>query len=326
MRLGTLREGGRDGTLVLVAHDGARFVRAGAVAHSLQAALDDWPHAEVALRALAARLDSGDIAGEPVVAPAFAAPLPRAYEWIDGSAFLSHVRLTRRSRGAEPPADLLTNPLVYQGGSGVLLGPRETLTVLDPAFGLDFEAEVAVITGDVPRGLTAQAAAGSVRLLCLLNDVTLRGLVPGELAKGFGFLQSKPPTSFAPYAVTPDELGDAWRDGRVHLPALCFRNGVAVGRADAGEMHFSFFDLIAHAARTRPLVTGTIIGSGTVSSEDPQAGVSCLVEARMRETLATGAATTEYLRAGDLVRIEMRDDEGRDVFGRIEQRIAGAAP
>jgi fumarylacetoacetate (FAA) hydrolase len=334
MRLGTLREsgrdggsaGGRDGTLVVVARDGTRFARATAIAPTLQAALDAWPHTQPALMALSARLDNGEVTGEPLIPTAFTAPLPRAYEWIDGSAFLSHVRLARRSRGAEPPPDLLTNPLVYQGGSGVLLGPRDPLPRFEPAFGLDFEAELAVITGDVPMGITPAAAASCVRLVCLLNDVTLRGLVPGELAKGFGFLQSKPSTAFAPYAVTPDELGGAWRDGRVHLPVLCFRNGVAVGHADAGEMHFSFHDLIAHAARTRRLLAGTIIGSGTVSSDDASAGVSCLVEARMREILATGSATTEYLRPGDAIRIEVRDDRGRDVFGRIEQHVESETP
>ena len=325
MRLGTVRAGAhperRDGTLVVIAKDGARFARASSIAPNLQVALDTWASAEPQLQILAQRLDRGELAGEPVDAVTFAAPLPRAYEWLDGSAFLSHVRLARQARGAEPPADLLTTPLMYQGGSGVLLGPRDPLRVGEVAHGLDFEAELAVITRDVPAGVTAAEAESMILLLCLVNDVTLRGLAPGELARGLGFVHAKPPTAFAPYAVTPDELGDAFRGGRVHLPIACFRNDRTVGEACAGEMFFSFPDLIAHAARTRPLTAGTIIGSGTVSNEDGARGVSCLVEARMRETLATGAPVTDYLRPGEKIRIEVRDLEGRSVFGRIEQEI-----
>ena len=311
----------RDGDLVVIAHDGTRCASAAAVAPTLQAALDDWARAEPPLRALAARLDAGEIAGEPTAQVEFAAPLPRAYEWLDGSAFLSHVRLARKSRGAEPPADLLTSPLMYQGGSGRLLGPRDPLPFGDPSLGLDFEAEIAVVTGDVPAGISAGDAAPTIRLVCLVNDVTLRALVPAELAKNFGFLQAKPPTAFAPYAITPDELGPDYREGRVHRPVRCFRNGVEVGHADAGEMFFSFFDLIAHAALTRPLTAGTVIGSGTVSNEDLSRGVSCLVEARMREILTAGAPKTEYLRPGETIAIEVRDRDGRDLFGRIEQEV-----
>jgi fumarylacetoacetate (FAA) hydrolase len=320
MRLATLRAGGRDGTLVVVRSDGRVAARAGDVT-TLQEALDDWERAEPRLRALATRLEDGAVEGEPLDPAALAAPLPRAYEWLDGSAFLSHVRLARRARGAEPPADLLTNPLVYQGGSGTLAGPRDPLPFTDPALGLDFEAEIGAIVGDVPRGIGAAAASGSVRLLCLLNDVTLRNLVPGELAKGFGFVQSKPATAFAPLAVTPDELGGAWRAGRLHLRVRCARNGREVGACDAGGMHFSFFDLIAHVAATRRLTAGTILGSGTVSSEDPTAGVGCLVEARMRETLASGAAATPYLQTGERITIEVIDDAGRSVFGAIDQTV-----
>jgi fumarylacetoacetate (FAA) hydrolase len=321
MRLATLRAGGRDGTLVVVRKDGARFARAAGIAGTLQAALDGWASLEPPLRDLADRLDRGQEPGEALDPAAFTAPLPRAYEWLDGSAFLSHVRLARKARGADLPPALLTDPLVYQGGSGVLLGPRDPLPFVDPALGLDYEAEIGVILGDVPRGVAPAEAKPCVRLLCLLNDVTLRNLVPPELAKGFGFVQSKPSTAFAPFALTPDELGDAWRDGRVHLAVRCTLNGATVGQCEAGEMHFSFYDLVSHVARTRALTAGTILGSGTVSNEDPARGVSCLVERRMRETLASGSAQTPYLKPGDNIRIEVLDRAGRSSFGAIEQSV-----
>jgi fumarylacetoacetate (FAA) hydrolase len=321
MRLSTLRAGGRDGTLVVVRKDGARFAPATGIAPTLQAALDGWGSTERELRALAARLDSGELPGTPLETAQPTAPLPRAYEWLDGSAFLSHVRLARQARGADLPPDLLTDPLVYQGGSGVFLGPRDPLPFVDPALGLDYEAEVGVILGDVPRGMSAAGAAGCIRLICLLNDVTLRNQIPRELAKGFGFVQSKPSTAFAPFAVTPDELGPAWRDGRVHLNVRSTLNGTVVGDCDAGEMHFSFFDLIAHVARTRALSAGTILGSGTVSNADVARGVSCLVERRMRETLASGSAQTPYLKPGDNIRIEVLDPTGRSLFGSIDQTV-----
>ena len=324
MRVCTLRAGGRDGTLAVVSSDGTRCAPAGAVAATLQGALDEWPTAESAMRALAARLDSRELPGQPLDPAAVAAPLPRAYEWIDGSAFLHHVRLARRSRGAEPPPDLGTDPLVYQGGSGVLLGPRDPLVFSDPVLGLDFEAELGVILGDVPRGSTPARAAGAIRLVCLLNDVTLRNLIPRELAKGFGFLQAKPSTAFAPFAVTPDELGPAWREGRLHLRVRCTLNGALTGDCDAGAMHFSFPDLIAHVTRTRALTAGTIVGSGTVSNEDPARGVSCLVERRMQETIASGSPQTPYLKAGDRIRIEVLDPTGRSVFGDIDQKVEGS--
>ena len=327
MRLATLRDGTRDGALLVVGRDGRSCARAAEVAPTLQAALDDWPRAAPALAALAVRLEAGGVAAQPVDEARLGPPLPRAYEWIDGSAFLNHVRLVRRARGATPPPTLEIDPLVYQGGSGVLLGPRDDLTLADSEWGLDFESEVAVILGDVPRGTTAAQAAAHVRLVMLANDVTLRNLVPGELAKGFGFFQSKPATAFSPFAVTPDELGGAWRDGRVHLPlrtTLKRAGGAAhlVGDPDAGvEMHFSFFDLIGHVAHTRSLCAGTILGSGTVSNADPARGVSCLVELRARETISGGAPVTPYLAAGDAVAIEMADAGGRDLFGRIAERV-----
>jgi fumarylacetoacetate (FAA) hydrolase len=324
MRLATVRDGSRDGRLVVVRRDGDAVLDAGAVAPTLQAALDRWDHAAPSLRALAASLDAGDVDGEPLDPDALLSPLPRAYEWVDASAFLEHVRLVRRARGAEPPPTLETDPLVYQGGSGVLLAPTEDLPLPDPAWGLDLEGEVCCALGDVPRGVTATEAARHVRLLLLANDVTLRNLVPGELAKGFGFFQSKPATAFSPFAVTPDELGPAWRDGRVHLRLTVRWNGDVVGDVDAGEMHFSFFQLIEHVARTRAFTAGTILGSGTVSNADRARGWSCIAEARALELIAHGEARTRFLAAGDTVEIEMRDGAGRNVFGTIAQRVVPA--
>jgi fumarylacetoacetate (FAA) hydrolase len=321
MKLATLRAGGRDGTLVVVRRDGGFYVPAADVAPTLQSALEGWDRAQPALAALAARLDSGELRGEPLRLTDLHSPLPRAYEWIDGSAFLSHVRLARRSRGAEPPPNLATDPLVYQGGSGVLLAPTDSIPPGAPEWGLDFEGEICAILGDVPLGTTAAEAPPLVRLLCLVNDVTLRNLVPGELAKGFGFFQSKPASAFSPFAVTPDELGPAWREGRVHLPLRVQHNGTLVGQCEAGEMHFSFYDLIGHIARTRAFVAGTLLGSGTVSNEDPSRGISCLVERRMIEQLNDGAARTPYLKTGDTVRIEMLDAAGASVFGAIDQKV-----
>ena len=318
MRLATLRDGTRDGALIVVGRDGDRFARAATVAPTLQAALDDWDRAAPALTALAAG------ASEPLDIARLGPPLPRAYEWIDGSAFLEHVRRVRAARGATPPASLETDPLVYQGGSGVLLGPRDDIPLGDPAWGLDFESEIAVILGDTPQGTRAAEASLRVRLVMLANDITLRALVSDELAKGFGFFQSKPATAFSPFAVTPDELGPAWRDGRVHLPVRTTYNGTLTGDPDAGEMHFSFFDLIAHIARTRSFAAGTILGSGTVSNADRARGVSCLVERRALEQIDGGRATTPYMVAGDAIAIELRDASGRDVCGRIEQRVVTA--
>ncbi len=325
MRLATLRDGSRDGRLAVVRHDGAVLAPATGIAGTLQAALDDWPGCEPRLRALAAELDGGTLAGEPVVPEALCAPLPRAYEWVDGSAFLNHVRLVRRARGADLPPSLESDPLVYQGGSGVLCGPREPLQLLDESFGLDFEGEVCAILGDVPQGARAEDAARHVRLLVLANDVTLRNLVPGELAKGFGFFQSKPATAFSPFAATPDELGPAWKGGRVHLRLRVVYNGALVGDCEAGpEMHFSFFDLVGHIARTRAFTAGTILGSGTVSNADRARGVSCLAERRTIEVLDAGPGgkpRTPFMKRGDRVEIEMLDPAGRSVFGKIAQEV-----
>jgi len=324
VRLATLNDGRRDGALVVVARDGRRFARAAGVAPTLQAALEDWSHFEPLLAELAAKLDAGG-GGESLDGARLDAPLPRAYEWIDGSAFLEHARRVRKARGAEPPPTLETDPLVYQGGSGIFLAPRDTIRVSDLAWGLDFESEVAVILDHTREGTPAADAAGRVCLLMLVNDVTLRNLVPDELAKGFGFFQSKPATAFSPFAITPDELGDAWRGGRVHLRLRSIYNGALVGDPNAGEMHFSFFDLIAHIARTRSFTAGTILGSGTVSNADRARGVSCLAELRALEMIDTGRATTPFMASGDTIAIEMLGDDGRDLFGRIEQRVVKGA-
>lgn len=325
MKLATLRDGTRDGALVVVRRDNQVFARATAIAPNLQAALDDWDRAAPALQALSAKLESKELAGEPLDVAALAAPLPRAYEWVDGSAFLNHVILVRKARGAEPPATLETDPLVYQGGSSRFLGPTEPILLADEAWGLDFESEVAVILGDVPQGTTAAEAGKYVRLVTLVNDVTLRNLIPPELAKGFGFFQSKPATALAPFALTPDELGSAWKDGRLHLRLQTTHNGTLVGDTDAGpEMHFSFHDLLAHVARTRGFTAGTLLGSGTISNFDRARGISCLAERRMIETIESGKPTTPFMKVGDTVKIEMFDAEGRNLFGTIDQKVVGS--
>jgi fumarylacetoacetate (FAA) hydrolase len=333
MKLATLKNGTRDGALVVVSRDLAHAAPASHIAASLQDALDDWDSAEARLAQLYADLNAGTADGAAVFDAATAhSPLPRAYQWADGSAYVNHVELVRKARGVVMPPEFWTDPLMYQGGSDSFIGPRDDIVVADEAWGIDFEAEVAVITGDVPCGVTPEQAAAHIRLLVLVNDVSLRNLIPGELAKGFGFFQSKPASSFSPVAVTPDELGIAWRDGKAHLPLSSYRNESLFGRPDAGvDMTFSFPQLIAHAARTRDLEAGTIVGSGTVSNREnggpgrPTAhggtGYSCIAEQRTVETLVTGAPTTPFLRFGDRVRIEMRDAAGDSVFGAIDQVV-----
>lgn len=322
MKLASLRDGTRDGRLLVVHPDGAAATLAPPTWPTMQAALDDWDRAEASLAAVSDALAVGALDGFPIDPARLAAPLPRAYEWVDGSAYLNHVILVRKARGAEPPPTLTTDPLVYQGGSGDLLGPRDPIVLHDPAWGLDYESEVAVILGDVPIGTTAAAAGRHVRLLVLVNDVTLRNLVPNELAKGFGFFQSKPATAFSPFAVTPDELGGAWRGGRAHLRVRSTYNGDVVGDCDAGpEMHFSFHDLIAHLAKTRRYVAGTILGSGTVSNAERARGVSCLAERRMIETIDEGAPRTPFMKVGDTIEIEGFLPDGRSPFGAIRQRV-----
>ena len=326
MKLATLRDGSRDGRLLVVRRDGEAGAPAPDGWPTLQRALDDWDAAAPALEQLADQLDRGAIDGVPIDPVRLAAPLPRAYEWVDGSAYLNHVILVRKARGAEPPKTLETDPLIYQGGSGDLLGPRDPIELVDPAWGLDFESEVAVILGDTPLGTTSAGAARCVRLLLLANDVTLRALVPDELAKSFGFFQSKPATAFSPFAVTPDELAstDAWRGGRLHVRVRTTYNGKVVGDCEAGpEMHFSFFDLIQHIAKTRRFTAGTILGSGTVSNEDRARGISCLAERRMIETIESGKPQTPFLAVGDRVEIEAFDGKGTSLFGKIDQRVVG---
>ncbi|MCR6686533.1 fumarylacetoacetate hydrolase family protein [Pseudoxanthomonas sp.] len=323
MKLGTLKEGGRDGTLVVVARDLSRAVRATGIAATLQQALDDWHAAAPRLQALAAALEAGRADGAFALDMAtLAAPLPRAYEFVDGSAYLPHVERVRRARGAEVPESFYTDPLMYQATSAGFYGPRDPVRVPSEDFGIDLEAEIVVVTDDVPMAATPEQAAGHIQLVGLVNDVSLRNLIPGELAKGFGFLQSKPRSALSPVFVTPDELGPAWRGHKLHLPLLTHVNGRWFGAPEAGEdMQFDFAQLVAHAARTRPLVAGTIVGSGTIANQDVSRGASCFAEQRVVEALRDGQPSTPFMAFGDTVRIEMLDGEGRSLFGAIEQRI-----
>ncbi len=322
MKLATLRNGTRDGALLVVKRDLSAWTLATGVSPTLQAALDLWDETAPKLQKLSEQLEAGTVKSEPFDATKLMAPLPRAYEWVDGSAYLNHVILVRKARKAEPPPTLKTDPLVYQGGSSEMLGPTQDIVARDEKFGVDFESEVAVVLGDTPMGTTAADASKYVRLVMLVNDVTLRNLIPDELAKGFGFFQGKPATGFSPVACTPDELGSAWKDGRVHLTLKTWLNGKLVGDTHAGpEMHFSFFDLMQHITRTRNFTAGTILGSGTVSNEERERGISCLAEIRMIETIDSGAPKTPFMKNGDRVEIEMKDAEGKSVFGRIDQRV-----
>ena len=326
MKLATLRDGSRDGRLLVVRRDGEAAAPSPEAWPTLQRALDDWDAAEPQLRALADQLDRGAIDGLPVDPLRLGAPLPRAYEWVDGSAFLNHVILVRKARGAEPPKTLETDPLIYQGGSGDMLGPRDPIELRDAAWGLDFESEVCAVLGDTPMGTSAAEASKCVRLLMLANDCTLRNLIPDELAKGFGFFQSKPATAFSPFAVTPDELADEWRGGRLHVRVRTTYNGNVVGDCDAGpEMHFSFYDLIAHVAKTRRFTAGTVLGSGTVSNADRARGISCLAERRMIEIIEGGKPQTPFMKVGDKVEITALTPDGKQPFGSIEQLVVGGA-
>lgn len=326
MKLATLKnDKSRDGELIVVSRDGKRAVHASSVAKSLREAVENWKACGPALKEIYRQLNVGNFAGEfEVKISDLHSPLPRSFQWADGSAFLHHVRLVRKARGADLPDTLLTTPLMYQGGSDSYLTPTEDIPQIDFAHGSDFEGEVTVVTDDVPMGVSAEKALDHIILVMLANDVSLRGLIPAELANGFGFFQSKPSSAFSPYALTLDELGGAWKNGRLHLPLHVFYNGHFFGRANAGEMHFHFGQLIAHAAKTRPLGAGTIIGSGTVSNEDPSVGSSCLVEKRMIEQIASGAPTTSFMKIGDTIEIYMLDESGRDLFGRISQKVAKA--
>ncbi|MCA3223175.1 MAG: fumarylacetoacetate hydrolase family protein [Burkholderiales bacterium] len=326
MKLATLRDGSRDGQLVVVSRDLTIAHHASHIASRLQQALDDWGFIAPQLDDLYVTLNEGRARHAYAFDPAQClAPLPRAYQWADGSAYVNHVELVRRARGAEMPQSFWTDPLMYQGGSDDLLGPMEDIVCADEAWGIDFEAEVAVVTDDVPMGTAAAAAGAHVRLVMLVNDVSLRNLIPPELAKGFGFFQSKPATAFSPVAVTPDELGEAWDGRKLNLPLVVHWNGERVGSAHAGtDMVFDFPQLIAHAARTRNLRAGSIVGSGTVSNKDASRGYSCIAEKRALEMIADSKPSTEFMKYGDRVRIEMFDGAGRSIFGAIDQTVAAA--
>jgi fumarylacetoacetate (FAA) hydrolase len=342
MKLATFRDGTRDGTLVVVSRDLTKAVRAEcAVAglHTLQQLLDDWQSTQLKVARIYAELNEAADGTRPAPfeivdfdASRCTAPLPRAYQWADGSAYVNHVELVRRARGAEMPASFWTDPLIYQGGSDAFLGPHEAIEIADEAWGIDLEGEIAVVTEDVPMGASAEEAGDRICLLMLVNDVSLRNLIPGELTKGFGFFHGKPSTAFSAVAVTPDELGPAWREGRVHLALLASINGTLLGKPNAGlDMTFSFPQLIAHAAKTRRLGAGSIIGSGTVSNRldggpgkpvaQGGAGYACLAEVRTVETILEGKPKTPFLKFGDRVKIEMLDEQGRSIFGAIDQEV-----
>ncbi len=329
MKLATLDNGSRDGTLVVVSRDLQRCRAVPAIAPTLLAALDNWEAAAPALRQVYAELNAG--AGEPFDESACLSPLPRTWQWADGSAYINHVELVRKARGATVPESFYTDPLMYQGGSDGFIAPRGQVRAQE-AWGIDFEAEVTVVTGDVPMGATPEAAAQAIRLVMLVNDVSLRNLIPGELAKGFGFFQSKPASAFSPVAVTPDELGDAWQDAKVHLPLVVHLNDQLFGKPNAGvDMTFNFGQLVAHVAKTRTLCAGSIIGSGTVSNKQGNlwgssianggVGYCCLAEVRTYETIEQGQPATPFMRHGDTVRIEMLDAQGQSIFGTIENQV-----
>ncbi|MEJ5208444.1 MAG: fumarylacetoacetate hydrolase family protein [Lysobacteraceae bacterium] len=328
MKLASLKSGGRDGTLIVVSRDLARAVQVPEIAATLQAALDDWAVLSPRLATVAEAIEAPKVStinGMPVFEldmAQLAAPLPRAFEFVDGSAYLPHVERVRRARGAQVPESFYTDPLMYQATSAGFLGPRDPVQVPSEDMGIDLEAEVIVVTDDVPMGVTPEAAARHIVLVGLVNDVSLRNLIPGELAKGFGFLQSKPRSALSPVFVTPDELGDAWRGCKLHRPMLTHVNGEWFGAPEAGvDMQFDFGQLVAHAARTRPLTAGTLVGSGTVANQDTSLGASCFAEKRTVEALETGAPITPFMRDGDVVRIEMLDADGATIFGAIQQRI-----
>ncbi len=326
MKLASLKDGGRDGSLIVVSRDLSRAISAASVVSTLQQALEQWQALAPRLNTLAEALEEGRAVDVFALDPqALAAPLPRAYEFVDGSAYLPHVDRVRRARGASVPESFYTDPLMYQAVSAGFLGPCDPVLAASEEYGIDLEAEIVVVTDDVPMGVSAEQAEQHIQLVGLVNDVSLRNLIPGELAKGFGFLQSKPRSALSPVFVTPDELGEHWRGGKLHLPLRSWINGEWFGAPESGEdMQFSFPELIAHAAHTRPLVAGTIVGSGTVANTDENRGASCLAEKRMLEIIAGGKAQTSFLRFGDRVRIEMLDAQGNSIFGAIEQQVTEA--
>ena len=333
MKLATVKSAGRDGALIVVSRDLAHGVEVPHIAPTLQAALEQWEQKSPALEEIYRKLNAGeppaDESGEVFAfdTASLESPLPRAYQWADGSAYVNHVELVRKARGAVLPESFWSNPLMYQGGSDSFIGPRDDILVESEDYGIDFESEIAVILDDVPMAVTPEAAGSHIRLLMLVNNVSLRNMIPAELAKGFGFFHAKPSTAFSPVAVTPDELGDAWDGGKVKLPLVTHLNGELFGRPDAGtDMTFTFPQLIAHAAKTRRLTAGSIVGSGTVSNLDRSAGSSCLAEKRMLEVIEDGAASTPFMRFGDRVRIEMLNNDGHSIFGAIDQQVVAYKP
>ncbi|WP_414932168.1 fumarylacetoacetate hydrolase family protein [Vibrio europaeus] len=333
MKLATLKNDSRDGLLVVVNKALTKCVAVPEVAQTMQEALDNWNHVEPQLNEVYVALNNGELTSEMPFDPALSeSPLPRAYQWADGSAYVNHVELVRKARGAEIPPSFWTDPLMYQGGSDAFIGPYDDIPVVSEEWGIDFEGEVAVVTGDVAMGVTTEEAAKSIRLIMLVNDVSLRGLIPNELAKGFGFFQSKPSSVFSPVAVTPDELGEDWDGGKVNLPLLSFYNNEPFGCPNAGvDMTFEFPELIAHAAKSRPLSAGAIIGSGTVSNKqgtdfgtaiaEGGVGYSCIAEVRMIETIRDGSPSTSFMKFGDRIKMEMKDADGHSIFGAIDQQV-----
>ncbi|PMJ99670.1 fumarylacetoacetate hydrolase family protein [Vibrio sp. 10N.261.55.A7] len=333
MKLATLKNGTRDGALVVVSRDLSRCVSVNDIASTMQQALDNWAPLKPRLEEVYLALNTGVLAGEqPFEQDECESPLPRAFQWADGSAYVNHVELVRKARGAEMPASFWTDPLMYQGGSDAFIGPRDDIPLGSEKWGIDFEGEVAIITGDVPMGCDYESASHSIQLLMLVNDVSLRGLIPGELGKGFGFFQSKPSSVFSPVAVTPDELGDAWQSNKVHLPLRSTYNGALFGNPNAGvDMTFDFAELVIHAAKSRPLSAGAIIGSGTVSNKqgtefgtaisEGGVGYSCIAEVRMIETIRDGKPSTAFMRFGDTIKMEMLNGSGESIFGSIDQQV-----
>ncbi|WP_417796242.1 fumarylacetoacetate hydrolase family protein [Terasakiella pusilla] len=338
MKLATLKNNTRDGQLVIVSRDLTTCVAASPIANTLQGAIDNWDAVAPKLQAVYDDLNAGKIDNAlPFDEATCESPLPRAYQWADGSAYVNHVELVRKARNAELPESFWTDPLMYQGGSDSFIGPRADIELASEDYGIDFEAEVAVITDDTPMAVTPEKAAEHIKLIMLVNDVSLRGLIPAELAKGFGFFQSKPSSAFSPVAITPDELGDNWKDGMVHLPLLATLNGQAFGKAHcAVDMTFDFPTIVAHAAKTRPLGAGAIIGSGTISNKmddgpgkpisEGGVGYSCIAEIRMIETIESGAPKTSFMKFGDTIRIEMNDENGQSIFGAIDQKVVQYTP
>lgn len=333
MKLATLKNGQRDGQLVVVSRDLSRCVEVSDVSQTMQYVLDNWKAVEPQLQEIYQALNDGNVANEKrFQAEHCESPLPRAYQWADGSAYVNHVELVRKARGAEMPPSFWTDPLMYQGGSDSFIGPCDDIQMASEEWGIDFEGEVAVVTGDVPMGASEEQSKQSIRLLMLVNDVSLRGLIPNELGKGFGFFQSKPSSAFSPVAITPDELGDAWDGGKVNLPLLSIYNGKPFGCPNSGvDMTFEFPKLVSHAAKTRPLSAGSIIGSGTVSNKqgteygtsiaEGGVGYSCIAEVRMIETIRDGKPTTQFMKYGDTIKMEMLDKQGDSLFGAINQKV-----